>query len=48
MLGLMYPDNADRYRAKEQYWRSLEDAARRRGVGQARDGALREGALENG
>jgi hypothetical protein len=28
-LALMFPESADRYRAKEQYWRDLEETERR-------------------
>jgi hypothetical protein len=27
-LAMMFPENADRYRVKEQYWRGLEAEAR--------------------
>jgi hypothetical protein len=28
-LAMMFPESADRYRAKEQHWRALEAKARR-------------------
>jgi hypothetical protein len=30
-LALMFPESADRYRAKERYWRDLEEAEARQG-----------------